>query len=160
MTPLQHRPPDVPVLMEAILQSLDKFELSGEPRLQRLRFDPAVVHCLQGYGYPRNVTELKSIIESACEACRKEHRDSIELRHLPVSVRSYASFVEAKQQTNASIDLDRLLEDVERTVIERTLERYHQKSRPGSAATWHLSRAVASPNRTMGARSRRWSFGR
>lgn len=83
------------------------------------------------YAWPNNVRELRETLRDAC----KGQPLRLESSHLPISIRTYASFVESDSSLHDGIDLDAILLDFEKSIIEGVLARY-----PGNRA--HAARQL------------------
>ena len=129
---LSTRPDDLPVIVESILHQLRRRNPSlGYPSIQE-----KAMSFLKSYSWPGDCRELVNALESATALAD----GSIEPGHLPVSIRTYSSFVAAQAKQEEPWDLDRILEDVERSLIERALEST-QGNRASAARFLNISRA-------------------
>jgi two-component system response regulator PilR (NtrC family) len=117
LPPLRQRREDIPLLIE---QFLRRFSIEqGRPGLH---FTPEAMRVLQDYDYPGNVRELENMVERAVTLAggRELGPDSLPaLRPAPaLGVRD----ADALAFADEGIDLDRVLGDYERRIIERALE--------------------------------------
>ncbi len=109
--PLRERREDIPLLVEHFLK---KF------RAGRTRFSPDAIGVLMGYSWPGNVRELENVIERLI--LLTEH-EIIEPGDLPPELRDGGPGEgRLPELTDRGIDLDGILEDIERAYIRRALE--------------------------------------
>jgi transcriptional regulator with PAS, ATPase and Fis domain len=105
--PLRHRAEDLPVLVEAILVSLQK----------PIGVSPETMKILESYDWPGNVRELKNVIESAAAIIDPGDAGQIEPRHL--------MFFKPRRRDPTMEKLPlagKTLESIERNAIQQTLE--------------------------------------
>jgi two-component system response regulator PilR (NtrC family) len=121
--PLRERPTDIPLLAGHLLQRLSsehgtKIEL-GEDAMQ------ALLH----YPFPGNVRELENILERAMTMCEGVVVHAADL-HLPDHGDKEISLDKPAVPDPGSIPLETYLDEVERDVITKTLERTrHNKTK-------------------------------
>jgi DNA-binding NtrC family response regulator len=113
--PLSARREDIPVLVQHFLAAychhLDR---------ALLKFAPSAMELLEGYSWPRNLRELESAVNEAVD--QAELTSVLDESHLPVEIRSFPSSIhDANAAAVQPINLDELLEEVERTVIGRAI---------------------------------------
>ena len=104
---LRHRTEDLPVLVEAILVSLNK----------HIGVSPETMKILESYDWPGNVRELKNVIESAAAIVDPREGDQIEPRHL--------MFFKPRRRDPTMEKLPlagKTLESIEKNAIQQTLE--------------------------------------
>jgi DNA-binding NtrC family response regulator len=105
--PLRERLADLPTLVERLLQRAT----SGSER-PITTLAPEAWDMLRGYNWPGNLRELYSVLASACGRCQGE---AVQATDLPWYLRPAAPVVER------SLPLDKLLEQVERRLIQLAL---------------------------------------
>jgi DNA-binding NtrC family response regulator len=113
---LRERREDIPLLANHFLQKFA--EIAGAaPKV----LSPEALTCLEGYAWPGNIRELENVIERAVTL---EPGAIIRPESLPETMRRVrppeAFHVEFPPE---GIDLDRLMEQIERDLIRRALER-------------------------------------
>jgi two-component system, NtrC family, response regulator HydG len=109
--PLRARLEDIPLLANYFM---NKYGLLNNKKIQG--FSPSVQRVLTGYPWPGNVRELENVIERAVSLCQTA---TIEPTDLPPRI--VASLPEAVEQVTIPIGCS--LEEVERVVIEKTLDK-------------------------------------
>ncbi len=121
ISPLADRPEDLPLLIQSIL-----LQMHSNKRIESIPVvEPAALEMMQAYRWPNNIRELRQALEEACQTST----DKIEIRSLPVAIRSFASHVESSARTNEPLNLDAILLDVEQTILHEVLSRF-----PGNRA--------------------------
>jgi DNA-binding NtrC family response regulator len=123
LAPLRERLDELPVLAQHLLERVN---LRGGP--QKSGFSPGALAILAAYNWPGNLRELARVIE---EAHRTAEGDRIEAGDLPAEIQGSlgAAYVPPPAPTPVT-PLDDLLTQVERRLIEDTLQRARQnKSR-------------------------------
>jgi DNA-binding NtrC family response regulator len=85
LPPLRERREDIPTLLRHY--SLDLTNRSGGASPE---FSEESLRCLQAYGWPGNIRELKNMVESLC---LKDLRHKVEVENLPRHLRG---FIESK----------------------------------------------------------------
>jgi two-component system response regulator PilR (NtrC family) len=117
LPPLRQRREDIPLLIEHFLR-----RFSTEQGRPGLHLTPEALRALQDYDYPGNVRELENLIERAVTLSSGKE---IGVESLPV-LRTAPALGTREADVLAipeeGIDLDRLLHDYERRLIERALE--------------------------------------
>ncbi|HWN68436.1 MAG TPA: sigma-54 dependent transcriptional regulator, partial [Haliangium sp.] len=117
LPPLRQRREDIPLLLEQFLR-----RFSTEQGKLGLHFTAEAMRALQDYDYPGNVRELENVVERAVTLAsgRELGLDSLPvLRPAPaLGVRD----ADALAFADEGIDLDRVLGDYERRIIERALD--------------------------------------
>ncbi|MGN6182681.1 MAG: sigma-54-dependent transcriptional regulator [Thermoanaerobaculia bacterium] len=109
--PLRERLEDIPLFSHFFLQKLNETE---EKKVDKI--DPEFVEALQGYEWPGNVRELRNVINRAFIMART---DTLTIDCLP---EKFVAAGRRKRSRNAvSIPLGQPMEEVERLVIEETL---------------------------------------
>ncbi len=131
------RPDDLPAMVESILHLLRR----RNPGISTKGLHEKSMSLLKAYAWPGDARELYAAIESAVESSKNsDSPGTIEPNHLPVSIRTYASFVDAHAKQEEPWDLDRILEDVEKSLIEHALDNA-QGNRASAARFLNISRA-------------------
>ena len=113
--PLKERCEDIPLLVEHFLERL------GERQGRTLSsIAPEVMKRLMAYDYPGNVRELENIVERAVALAEGDYF-SVDL--LPDNVlKAPAARIQVAETLSKGQDLDSLLEDYERRLIESALD--------------------------------------
>ena len=107
--PLRERPEDIVVLSHYFL---DYFKKKYN---KNLSFSLEAIEYLQDYYLPGNVRELKNIIEHAVIICSG---NAISFKHLNLHATS-----QLNRQDHLNLDLNRAVEDTEKTIIQKALEK-------------------------------------
>jgi transcriptional regulator with AAA-type ATPase domain len=131
LEPLAHRCQDLPILVEASFRSSDLPSIAGSPGVSEnaMRF-------LSAYLWPGDLEELEQVLQSAAQRAAGKW---IEEKHLPTAVRGFAGWAEQAHSRLAPIDMDRVLEDLEKQLITASLKR-HRGNRAAAAAHLGISR--------------------
>jgi two-component system response regulator HydG len=137
--PLRDRKEAIPVLAERLLD-----ELTRNARLPSKRLTPEALAQLGRYDWPGNVRELRNVLESCALIGSKS---SIGVEDLPASVRKVGSGV-------IQLSVGARLDEVERQVIQRTLDAYPTVKETARVLGIGL-RTLHSKIRRYGLRSRR-----
>jgi two-component system response regulator PilR (NtrC family) len=112
--PLRERREDVPLL---VTHFLEKFAAGGPPKL----ISPDVLSALERYGWPGNVRELEHVIERAVTL---EPGGVLRVESLPESVAGgHVAEVMAIELPDDGLDLDALMERIERDLLRQALRR-------------------------------------
>jgi DNA-binding NtrC family response regulator len=109
---LAARRQDLPVLAQL---ALEDFNALGEQQLSG--FQPDALDALVAYAWPGNIDELHAVV---IEACRKSAGAMVTSGDLPEAIRR-STEPSRPGRAEEPIELDKLLEDVEREVISRAL---------------------------------------
>lgn len=112
LPPLRRRLEDIPILVDHFLQ-----RLSAELGKPDLRIDPAALKALQDYHWPGNIRELENVLERAAVLCEGH---CITANDLPPLTRLS---VPTPAFTDESFDLNATLASVEKSLIQKALER-------------------------------------
>lgn len=128
---IQDRIEDIPLLAEVAIQRLSK----AKPRSTSVKLSPQALTYLQAYSWPGSSDEFFRTIETAYDACN----GVIELNHLPVAIRTFPSFIESQHQTSETINLDGMLESIERSLLQRAVD-LHPNNRAMAARFLGISR--------------------
>ena len=124
MPPLRDRTDDIPLIAEHFL---GKYTREMGKAIEG--FTPAAVALLQAYAWPGNVRELENVIERAV-ALESEQRIGVET--LPENLRTGRPATQVNPRTAGAdeagqagpgFNLERHLQDIERSHVERALER-------------------------------------
>ena len=94
------------------------------------------VDALTAYTWPGDIEEFA---DALAHATQKTAEGKLTEKDLPVNIRTCVSHVE-QSQADESVDLDAILEDVEKTMIMRALERFPQ-NKTSAAKMLNISRA-------------------
>ncbi|NVM23008.1 MAG: sigma 54-interacting transcriptional regulator [Desulfobacterales bacterium] len=111
LPPLRERSDDIPLLVDHFVNKFNA--LMGK---QILGITDEAMERLMNYGFPGNIRELENIIEHAFVICRGK---LIELQHLPRNMRH-----EGPGSRSLSLATNHTLEETEKVLIEKTLEKY------------------------------------
>ncbi|GAB4536115.1 MAG: sigma-54 dependent transcriptional regulator [Haliangiales bacterium] len=117
LPPLRQRREDIPLLIEHFLA-----RFSSEQDKPGLHLTPAAQRALQSYDYPGNVRELENLIERAVTLSSDRAIDTDTLPPLRTSPALGSRDADALELPEEGIDLDRVLGDYERALLERALE--------------------------------------
>ena len=96
----------------------------------------SLVDALTAYTWPGDIEEFA---DALVHATQKTAGGKLTEKDLPVNIRTCVSHVE-QSQADESVDLDAILEDVEKTMIMRALERFPQ-NKTSAAKMLNISRA-------------------
>ncbi len=129
---LSQRTEDIAVLATAWSQ---QFALA-HPGEQPLQFSPNLLDALHAYRWPMDVEELSAALEHSRASCKGRTLTEMDL---PSGIRTFPSHVEQPRSSD-SIDLDKTLESIERSLILRAIER-HPRNRTSAAKLLNISRA-------------------
>ena len=100
-------------------------------------FTTEFVDAMIAYPWPDDIEEFASGLSIALS--NSSDGESLAPRHLPVNIRTCASHFE-NNRIDDSVDLDAILEDVEKTMILRAIERFPQ-NKTSAAKLLNISRA-------------------
>ncbi len=112
---LRERKEDIPMLVDFFLKKL----LAGrDPK----NITPEAMNALMGHHWPGNVRELENTMERLAILCAG---DTIRLEHIPDTVRemSPCSELGALDIPDEGLDMESLLENAEKTLLRRALEK-------------------------------------
>ncbi len=116
LPPLRERREDIPLLANHFLQKFT--ELAGAPAKV---LSPEALACLEAYGWPGNIRELENVIERAVTL---EPGPVIRPESMPESMRRPRAPEPFQVDfPPEGIDLDGVMEQIERDLIRRALER-------------------------------------
>ena len=135
--PLRERVEDIPELVEYFLKSARTADGAADVRVSR-----EAMRLLTGYAWPGNVRELENVCCRATTLCRTE---KIEAELIEPWLRPRA----VKLEGLTSLRDGRMLEDMERQLIERTLQRFE-----GHRAK--TAKALGMGVRTLGMKLKQW----
>ncbi len=110
LPPLRERLSDLDILAKEFLNYFNK---KNNKNVQG--FSSECMELMHNYKWPGNIRELKNMVERAVILCRG---DVIELQHLPRHM-----FFPQQESSGDTIELGQPLQDIEREVIFRTLEK-------------------------------------
>jgi len=108
--PLRERLEDIPLFSHFFLQKLNETE---EKKVEKI--DPEFIEALQAYEWPGNVRELRNVVNRAFIMART---DTLTVECLPDKL---AGNRRKRSKNSVSIPLGQPMEEVERIVIEETL---------------------------------------
>ncbi len=94
------------------------------------------VEALTAYSWPEDIEEFADALS---HATKNASGDVLTDKDLPVNIRTCVSHIE-QYQVDETVDLDSILEDVEKTMIMRALERF-PKNKTSAAKILNISRA-------------------
>jgi two-component system response regulator PilR (NtrC family) len=117
LPPLRQRREDIPLLLEHFLR-----RFSTEQSRPGLYFTPEALRALQDYDYPGNVRELENIVERAVTLTGGKELGPDSLPALRPAPAAGTRDADALAFSDGGIDLDRVLGDYERRIIERALD--------------------------------------
>jgi len=100
------------------------------------RWTPSFLEALLAYSWPGGIDEMHQAFE---QAMRASGQDVLEEAHLPISIRTFPSHIE-RPTSQETIELDQVLERLERMLIERALSSY-PKNNSAAAKSLGISRA-------------------
>jgi len=89
---------------------------------RRLECSSQFIDSLMAYPWPGDIEEFSTAMRSVIEQAG-ETTTTLQTEHLPVAIRTTASFFE-HSPSEESIDLDQVLEDIEKKLIQRAIERF------------------------------------
>ena len=107
-----------------------------QQRSSRYEICESFMDALLAYSWPGDVEELDEALKHATGKCTGE---KLTEKELPVNIRTCVSHIE-QTQVDETVDLDAILEDVEKTMILRALERFPQ-NKTSAAKLLNISRA-------------------
>jgi DNA-binding protein Fis len=105
-------------------------------RCQGIQWTPAFLDALLAYSWPGDIDELD---QALVHATRTATQGVLEESHLPISLRTYPSHIERPVAPDP-IDLDQVLERLERMLIERAIS-LHPRNNTAAAKSLGISRA-------------------
>ncbi|MDH5180368.1 MAG: sigma-54 dependent transcriptional regulator [Gammaproteobacteria bacterium] len=120
---LRERPEDIPVLTRHFLD-----KIAADWKSQPPAISPEAIHALQHYNFPGNVRELENILERAMTLCES---DTVQVSDLQLTVARPAAAKpvvkpaanEETAEDSVVIKLEPMLENKEREVIEKALQK-------------------------------------
>jgi DNA-binding NtrC family response regulator len=117
---LRERKEDIPLLVQHFLE---KFAAQAGAARGPTTFSQAAMRRMMAYAWPGNVRQLENAIERACAF--SAGRSQIELSDLPQEVQQAQELALSSPVTlpEEGIDLERFVANLERDLIERSLER-------------------------------------
>ena len=105
--------------------------LQETKRLAAIRFSQDAMSLLQAYPWPHNVRELRLAMQHAVSECEG---NVIEVRHLPIAIRTFANRELCADQVEQPVDLDAMMLDLEREMIETAIKKFPRNR--AAAAQW------------------------
>ena len=135
LPPLRDRKDDVPLLVQHFV---DKMRTEDGPSLS---VSQEAMRALMAYGWPGNVRQLENAIERA--SAFRGGRGQIEVADLPPEVASIPveTATPGVVLPDAGVDLEALIANIERELIERALERTNS-NKNRAAQLLHLKRTT------------------
>ncbi len=131
---------DLPRLIDRLedLNTVVSAWTMAQPKLKSSRTEicETFMAALMAYSWPGDVEELAEALK---HATGKSTGEKLTEKDLPVNIRTCVSHIE-QSQVDETVDLDAILEDVEKTMILRALERYPQ-NKTSAAKLLNISRA-------------------
>jgi DNA-binding NtrC family response regulator len=117
---LRERKEDIPLLVQHFLE---KFSAQAGPARGPITFSQEAMRRMMAYVWPGNVRQLENAVERACAF--SAGRSQIELSDLPQEVQQAQELAMSSVVTlpEEGIDLERFVANLERELIERSLER-------------------------------------
>jgi DNA-binding NtrC family response regulator len=117
---LRERKEDIPLLVQHFLE---KFAAQAGPARGPITFSQEAMRRMMAYAWPGNVRQLENAVERACAF--SAGRSQIELSDLPQEVQQAQELALSSPVTlpEEGIDLERFVANLERELIERSLER-------------------------------------
>ncbi|WP_435103698.1 sigma-54-dependent transcriptional regulator [Arhodomonas sp. AD133] len=113
---LRERPDDIPLLVDHVLE---RFSDNGAPKV---RLTPDAVRTLQCYRFPGNVRELENVLERALTLSDGPEITAEDLQ-LPAEGMMTAPAGPATPEPSEDFELESYMDDIERNVINRALEK-------------------------------------
>ncbi|HBE68758.1 MAG TPA: hypothetical protein DDW52_11485 [Planctomycetaceae bacterium] len=117
----------------------------------RPRLDERAMELLEAYSWPGNVAELSRVVEAIAENIAMHAEETsddpnnsnelleVAIRDLPLEIQTYSGSRNARQHPTQPVELDQVLEEVEREVIARAL-RLSSHNRAAAARLLGISR--------------------
>ncbi len=131
---------DLPRLIDRLedLDTIVNAWTMAQPKSKSKRYEicDTFMAALMAYSWPGDVEELGDALKHATIKCEGE---KLTEKELPVNIRTCVSHIE-QSHVDETVDLDAILEDVEKTMILRALERYPQ-NKTSAAKLLNISRA-------------------
>lgn len=131
LPPLTDRLDDLLVLVSSWLHQIEN------KRGRSIETTEAFIDLLTAYPWPEDIEEFSRTLESAVASLGDGQL--LDVAHLPVNVRTCVSHAERAEATQP-VDLDSILEDVEKTMILRALE-ISPSNKTAAAKLLNISRA-------------------
>jgi two-component system response regulator PilR (NtrC family) len=119
LPPLRERKEDIPMLIDFFLV---KYAKKDGVIIRRKKIDPNALNVLIEYPWPGNVRELENMVERLMIMVPDE---TIGLEHIPdvVNIRPSCSELVALDIPEKGLNLESLLEDAEKTLLRKALEK-------------------------------------
>jgi DNA-binding NtrC family response regulator len=135
---LRERRADIPLLAQFFL---DRFAKDTVPARGRVTISQDAQQSLMAYDWPGNVRQLENVMERTFAL--SPGRDQITLADLPDEFRQARSPMDPREYVlpDAGVALEKLVSDLERTLIQRALERT-QGNKSQAAELLHLKRTT------------------
>jgi arginine utilization regulatory protein len=119
--PLRKRMSDIPILMDAFMQAINKIMNKNVDKVS-----PEVINIFQKHSWPGNVRELQHAVEHAMNYAEDE-TSSLELRHIPPHLKQKSlagkyDLYDFVDQESANGNLKDVLQLIEREIIQKALD--------------------------------------
>lgn len=133
LPPLSERRDDIPPMALQLLA-----EQCEQSDRAQLTFSPDAMDRMIAYSWPQNTRQLRHAIDHSVK--QAVLTNSIEASHLPLEIQTYPGSIRTQNVAKLSpIKLDEVLQDVERTILQRALE-LSPRNRAGAARLLGISR--------------------
>lgn len=119
LAPLTDRLDDLPILVQALSDELGS-TLGIELPKGGIRIHPDAMNLLCAYAWPNNIVELRATL---AEILPKLDAGQLKPDVLPISIRTYRSHLESKNDSHQSIELDQVMASFERQLIQTAMHR-------------------------------------
>jgi DNA-binding NtrC family response regulator len=118
LPPLRERKEDIPLLVQHFLEKFRTDRLSATPT-----FSQEAMRCLMAYHWPGNVRQLDNTVERA--VAFSGGRAQIDVHDLPIEIQQAQepALSSAVTLPEDGVDLDAFMANIERELIQRSLER-------------------------------------
>lgn len=131
---------DLPRLVDR-LEDLDTLVTAwsmAQPKSKSNRYEisESFMEALAAYAWPGDIEELAEALKHAATKCKGA---KLTEKDLPVNIRTCVSHIE-QSQVDETVDLDAILEDIEKTMILKALDRFPQ-NKTSAAKILNISRA-------------------
>jgi two-component system, NtrC family, response regulator PilR len=118
LPPLRERREDIPILVDHFVR-----KLAAEHGRQITGVDPDAMSALMGHSFPGNVRELENLIERAVTLAPGDRISSDTLPTLNALSSAGARLGPASELPEEGLDLEKVVEDFERGILIKALER-------------------------------------
>lgn len=114
MVPLAERRQDIPVLAQALLESNNQ-----KRQRKRAKFSDKAIEALLEFHWPRNILQLRSIVEAASDQCEG---NVVTENDLPDQFHQAVSAMRIGKPTLDTIDLEAYLGSIEKQLVVRAIQ--------------------------------------